>query len=375
MIKKILKWPLIVIGFLVLVKFTFTLLFFIVNKSPLDATAFAPAVAPSKEKFYISSFSPDSKKLYLEFAGINRNVNIGWMDLLSKQVSLYVPGDTQDRFASPSSSADGKQLAVVIKEAANNFEISQIGVIDLESNSYRAVTKSDSFKQFPSFSPDGKKIIYGQSNRIRESGKTRFSDWDIYEVEISTGIERRLTNFCFFEINNPFYFNEGNKFVFSGTPSTCLAPDYAGYQDSQDFLRNYEALYQKNHIFMMIGNETRLKPFLMNGPHANGAFLAQDGKIFFVSRTNEMDGLNLSKFNFDIFVYEVGTIKRLTNLKTYLSGLVASPKGDLVVYKSDPLRKQRHEYWMMDTKNGTHNQINFGDSKSFQHVQLNKQLK
>jgi len=368
--KKILKWFFIILGVVQLIQIVFSLLFFGVIKIPFSTIADAPA----KEQFYVSGFSPDSKKLYLEFADTARNVRIGWMDLPTQKVSLFAPKDTQNQLASPRSSADGKQLAIVIKEEVNNFETSQIGMLDLDSNTYRAITKSNTYKQFPSFSQDGKKIIYAQSNRIRESGKTRFSDWDIYETEVKTGIERRLTSFCFFAVSDPFYLNEGEKFVFSGEPSFCNYPVKGRVQDDPDNRRNYLAQYQGNIIFMMSGVETKLKPFLMNGVDSHGSFLTRDGKIFFVSRTNEIDGIKCCNYNYDIFVYEDGFVKRLTNLKTALSGLVVSPRGDLAAYISDPLRNRSREFWMMDVKKGTHSQINFGNSKLFQVINLVNQL-
>lgn len=368
--KKTLKWFFIIFGVTQLVQLVFSLLFFGVIKTPFNTVADAPA----KEQFYVSGFSPDSKKLYFEFADTARNVKIGWMDLPTQKVSIFAPQDTQNQLASPKSSADGKQLAIVIKEAVNNFETSQIGVLDLDSNTYRAITKSNTYKQFPSFSQDGKKIIYAQSNRIRESGKTRFSDWDIYETEVNTGIERRLTSFCFFSVGDPFYLNAGEKFIFSGEPSFCNYPVKGRGQDSPDNRRNYLTQYQGNTIFVMSGAETKLHPFFMNGADSHGAFLSRDSKIFFVSRTNEMDGIKCCDYNYDLFMYEDGVIRRLTNLKTALSGLVVSPRGDLAAYISDPLRNHSRGYWMMDVNNGTHSQINFGNSKFFQVIDLVNQL-
>lgn len=322
---------------------------------------------PVKEQFAVMGFSPDSKKLYLEFVDTSRHLRIGWMDLVTKQVTLFAPQNTQDELASPSSSADGRQLAIVIKAAASNYDKSQIGVLDLESNTYRAITKSDSYKQFPSFSQDGKKIIYAQPARRRESGKTKFSEWDIYETDVATGVERRLTDFCFFAVSQPFYLEDGEKFVFSGEYPSCNYPS----RNDSDYLA-YEKRYQGNDIFMRrIESEgSPLEPLLQNGKYASEAFMTRNGTIFFVSRTNEMDGIEMGKYNFDIFVYKEDAIKRLTNLKTYLSGLVVSPRGDWATYTSDPSRNRSRENWMMDVNNGIHSRINFGDSKSFQVVNV-----
>lgn len=322
-----------------------------------------------EQQFAVTGFSPDSQKLYLEYLDAERKVKIGWMDLPTKQVSLFMPLDTPDSFGSPSSSSDGKQLAIVIKAAASNFEKSQIGVLDLEKNVYRTITTSDSYKQFPSFSRDGKKIIYAQANRRRESGKTRFSKWDIYETDVNTGIERRLTNFCFFAVSQPFYLDDGERFVFSGEYPSCNYP--SGTNPDH---RAYEKRYQGNDIFMRsVSKESPLEPLFQNGKYASAAFLTRDGKIFFKSITNEMDGIKGGNYNFDIFEYENGVIKRLTDLKTYLSGLVVSPKGDLVAYSSDEKRDRNTEYWIINIKDGSHSPLTIVDSKLFKVINVASQ--
>jgi Tol biopolymer transport system component len=369
-IEKILKWFLIVLGSITAI----TLLYFevtLLSTGPVTKP-FTPAPdIPPKEQFAVMGFSSDSKKLYLEFVDTSHHLRIGWMNFATRQVTLFAPQNTQDELASPRSSADGRQLAIVIKAAASNYEKSQIGVLDLENNTYRAITKSDSYKQFPSFSQDGKKIIYAQAAYRRESGKTRFSDWDIYETDVATGAERRLTEFCFFAVSPPFYLEGGERFVFSGEYPSCNYPSRA----NPDHFA-YEKKYQGNGIFIrrVSGEESPLEPLLQNVKYASEAFLTQDGKIFFVSRTNEMDGVKCCYFNYDIFMYEGGAIKRLTNLKTYLIGLTVSPMGDLAAYMSDPSRRHNvKDYWMMDVKNGTHSKISLGDSKLFQVVNVANQ--
>lgn len=339
-IKKILKWFLIILGSITAIPLLYFVVTLLTTGSATKPFPPAPDAPPeAKEQFAVMGFSPDSKKLYLEFVDTSHHLRIGWMDLATKQVSLFAPQNTQDELASPSSSADGREMAIVIKSAASNYEKSQIGVLDLKSNIYRAITKSDSYKQFPSFSQDGKKIIYAQPDHKRESGKTRFAGWDIYETDVITGVERRLTDFHFSQIDPPHYYLEGGKqFVFSGD-----APRYSNsqhshgahaeadedYKDVQRVRDTYKQQYQDNIIFMMSDSEKTLKPLFLNGKYSSAPFVTRNGTIFFVSRTNEMDGIKCCSYNFDIFVYEGGAIKRLTNLKTYLSGLVASPMVEL----------------------------------------------
>ena len=315
---------------------------------------------PIKEKIHLSDFSPDGNKLYLDYCDTTRHCNLGLYDLSTKRTSLFVPQGTQDAIASPSSSDDGKQLVMVIKEATNNYETSQIGILDLGKNTYQAVTQSPTFKEWPSFSHDGKKIIYAQANRKRESGKTRHSDWDIYEMVIATGAERRLTDFCFFIVDRPQYLEDNERFVFSGEAPTCNFPSHGN--SGIEGYNAYKKQYQGNTIFIRAGVETILKPILMNGPDSHGSALSRDGRIFFISRTNEMDGIKCCNYNFDLFVYGNGVINRITHLKTYLSGFAVSAKGDFIVYLSDIQRNNNNELWMMDVKADLHTKLNLRSS-------------
>lgn len=370
--KRLLAWTAIAIATLLFVYIIFVMLWFMgaINKIPFVKDP------PIKEKIHLSYFSPDGNTLYLDYCDTTRHCNIGQLDLQTQKVSLFVPQGTQDSIASPSSSDDGKQLAVVIKEAASNYETSQIGILDLGKNTYRAVTQSPTFKEWPTFSHNGKKIIYAQANRKRESGKTRFSEWDIYEMELATGAERRLTEFCFFLIDRPQYLEDNERFVFSGEAPGCNYPkpsrpgsreNYTleDYETTQQGRADYKKLYQDNTIFMMTGAETILKPMFMNGPDSHGSIVSRDGKIFFISRTNEMDNSKEYNYNFDLFTYEEGKIHRLTNLKTYLSDYAISAHGERIVYLSDEQRNNNDVLWIMDVAAGTHSKINLGEHNSF----------
>lgn len=340
--------------------------------SSLSSQFGAAVTTVAKEKIRVSDFSPDGEKLYLDYCDASSNCQIGWLDLTSKKVSLFALQNTKDVVSSPSSSDDGKNLTLVIKEAASNYETTQIGILDLEKNTYRAVTRSPTFKEWPSLSHDGKKIIYAQSNRKRESGKTRYSDWDIYEMVIATGEERRLTEFCFFIVDRPQYLVDNEKFVFSGEAPSCNFP-FPDHGDSGIAGYNaYKKQYQGNTIFMLTGVEKILKPMFMNGSDSHGSVLSRDGKIFFISRTNEMDGIKCCNYNYDLFVYETGAVRRLTNLKTVIIGLAVSAHGEQVAYLSDELRNRNNELWAMDVKTGSHAKLNIGERSTFSLININK---
>jgi Tol biopolymer transport system component len=309
---------------------------------------------PRPERFAVISFSPDSKKLYLEYQDLSGNVKIGWKDLLTGKVTLIAPQDSNSKFSAPTSSADGKMLAIQIKDKETNLTSSQLAILDLDSKKYRVITKGYSYKQFPSFSPDNKKIIYARASHITaRQGQAMPAGWDIYEVDVSTGIEKQLTNFSFFAITPPFYLSDGERFIFYGEYPNNYSGGYKAYADK----------YHENGIFIRSANQaTPLEPLFLSGEHSSSPFQIRDGRIFFESRD--------TNWNYDLYVFENGVIKRLTDLKSMLSNPIVSPNGDLIAYTSDVKRNKHTQQWIMDVKNNTHTPLNFRDSKSFEIIKV-----
>ena len=226
-----------------------------ISSLPISWAAEAPLVG----KIRLQAFSPDNSQLFVDYCDAER-CRVAAVALRTGAITLFTPKNLSHELNSPSLSYDGRQLAVVITDPTSAPATSQIGILDLQKKRYRVVTRSPTFKEFPSFAPDGTKIIFAQSNRERREGKTRFSKWDIYEVDIRTGTERRLTDFCFFLVGRPQYLPDGKTFLFSGEP-TCNYPS----RGSPDSHIEYRKRYQDNTIFRMVGGETTLEPLLVRG--------------------------------------------------------------------------------------------------------------
>lgn len=354
----VLKWILIVLGIVQLVMMAFSLWFF--GVIPIR---FLTEQAPKPHaQFAVTGFSPTADRAYLEFAEPGRNLRIGWKDLQTSEVFMLVPKGSDDVLAAPHSSSDGKKLAVVIKEAAYQYTRSQIGILDLDRMTYRPITRGEGYKQLPSFSRDGRKIIYAQSNRVRESGRTRFSQWDFYETDVETGAMTRLTEFCFFAVDNPFYLADGERFIFSGEYPSCNFPS-PGDKGKYDY---YVKIHRENTIFLRTRDDkSPLTPLFYNGETSHSPLLTDDGRIFFISRTNEMDGIKVGNYNYDLFVQEHGNIRRLTNLQTFLTSIAVSPAGDIVAYESDKQRNQERTHWILQVQDGTTSELTLGDPQSF----------
>lgn len=188
----------------------------------------------------------------------------------------------------------------------------------------------------PSFSPDGKRVIFKRSAVKRV--KPKYDDdpllpsrWDIYEIEIETGKERRLTNYEFYLISQPFYLPDGKRFIFSAELSINASPQESGIDRKKR--DKYWDQYRWNTIFIMDDVNNELKPILKNGRHSGEPQIAREGTVVFLSDVNDMDGIaRVGGIYYGLFVFQNGRIRRVINEP--FSGLeyTASPDGEHVVF-------------------------------------------
>lgn len=305
--------------------------------------------------------------LYFDFAGKSSPTSrIAKLDLSSNEGTMYLPDDPGDQIASPSFSSDGQLAAIVISSYADRA-ISQIGILDLGKASYRPVTTSASYKQFPTLSPDGARIIFAQANRKRQSGRTSHSAWDIYEVDVDTGVERRLTSSCLYSVSTPFYL-PGNRFVFAGVHPTCGPPSTQAEADAKaGGLPDSEPVVYSGPI-----GETPCTTVLTRAEFSSHTIAATpSGSLFFIMRTNEMDRIG-GNYNYDLFTQEGRAPWRLTNLRSYVQELTVAADGQTLVYGSDKYRIRASSYWLMDVRSGRQRQILFGDPDTYARVTLSR---
>ena len=102
--------------------------------------------------------------------------------------------------------------------------------------------------------------------RSEKGARTPAADFDVYEVDVETGRETRLTQFKFFRMSKPCYFPDDKKFIvwaeapmaYPGIPNSDKNPAIMGKINKE-----LHAKYKKNSIYVMQGNETELKPYLV----------------------------------------------------------------------------------------------------------------
>lgn len=276
------------------------------------------------------NFSPDNKTLLMTYCPPDSDCTLGMYDFDTARLSVFQPstraGMVHGRF-----SPDGQYIVLTVIKAENS-SIRQIATVSTDGSNYQLLTSSSDHKAFPTVSPDGKRLLLVKAGRERDSGMTRFSRYDIYEMDIASQQEVRLTNFEFFEIFPPMYFPDGEHIIFSGGLSS-------GGRES------FRARFKDNTIFVMSKSQNTLHPAFSRGEFSYAPSISADGtKILFMSKSNDLDGLR-GNFNYDLFVKTPEGIKRLTKLNSVLSDGYISPDGNRVVFLSD--KERNHEPALM----------------------------
>ena len=131
-------------------------------------------------------------------------------------------------------SFDGKYIVFIIipyNKHQEDIADTQIAIMDTDGKNVRKITNTTGFKLYPSFSHSGRKIIFARADKIREKGgRTPVADYDVYEVDVETGRETRLTQFKFYQISNPYYFPDDKTFIFGGdTPLFLYGMTFTAY--------------------------------------------------------------------------------------------------------------------------------------------------
>lgn len=254
----------------------------------------------------------------------------------------------------PSFSSDGKKI--VFLGAHDEYSQNRnICVMNADGSEVRQITNFDftgqkkgdletsNFVIAPSFSPDGKRIIFAKSRLKRERAYplrgSMHTAWDVYEVDVVSGTEHRLTNYDFYEMSWPYYMPDGKRFIFSAE-----GPVNSTGKGPKSF-KEYGEMYQKNFIFIMDGINNELKPAFTYQSHSARPCIMPDGAIIFVSETSAKDSPKATQ---DLFIYKNGQVKRLTQLDSWIEFSTISGDGKYIAFskKSDKKTNDRST-WLM----------------------------
>ena len=200
--------------------------------------------------------------------------------------------------------------------------------MNVDGSGYRVLTEGNIWRGWPSFSPDGRRLIYARSTSFSRQRPYGPINSRIYEIDIATGVERPLTRPAFSRPSRPFYLPDGRRFIFSSPPAFDATGDN----------RQFKQLYGDNTIFVMDEANNRLVPAFTQGSESARPAISRDGaRIVFLAPTNAIDGVH-GFLNFDVFVREADANRHITRLSTFISYVAMAPDGTQIVIIDDRKR-------------------------------------
>jgi Tol biopolymer transport system component len=301
-------------------------------------------------RIVLGGFSPDGKQLALSYCLSETTCKTGIFDLARKRFVPIVAADRDSFYIPGGFSPNGKQLAVTVRHDSDKGAVTQLGLLELATGKLTELTHAPGRRAGPSFSHDGKKIIYAQANRERPLGKTRFVDWDIYEFVLKEGNETRLTEFRFFSVTPPSYVGTDEEFIFSGGGSRAYVSP-TGVQGAEA----YAAIYQDNDIFRLKKNGPRtLQPFFQLDNYSNSPVVSTDGSVIvFTGMSNKLDGIR-TRYTFDLFLFDAKGHKRLTKVgDPFVMSVAMTPNGRTLAFVLESRDQRRaNELKLLDVASG-----------------------
>jgi len=234
------------------------------------------------------SFSADGKKLLFYRHKNNGPCQIQVYDLKNHELCAY-QSPSNEMWTMARYSFDGNHIIMsVIPFEGNRLNLGnmQIAIMDPDGKNFRKITNSYGTKIYPTPSHSGDKIIYAKAASIRKKGRTPAADYDIYEVDIGSGEETRLTWLNIFSfLSPPFEFPDGETIIFSayGVP---------GLPDSLDS--------KDNSFIVKKGDKKRPYPFVIpdgvsisNRNNTRNPLVSMDGKhVYFQALAMNPDGIH-----------------------------------------------------------------------------------
>ncbi len=295
-----------------------------------------------KSEDYINyiSFSPDGKKILFDRKKDDKSYMVHVYDLETGILSAYQPPDNE-RWSMARYSNDGKKIVFSIiprSEKKLQLDKMQLAIMDPDGKNVIKITNSPNPKIYPSFSHSGKKVIYVRAGKIRDEGKTPAADYDVYEIDLETGKEIRLTWFKFFMMSASFYFPDDESIIFSAFSTPSIFPGVAE-NDSETIRKKQAELDAKSlqsfkrlgdNIYIIKKGQKELpEPLIKSKDGLRNPLLTKDGTILFSSWAYKPDGRGEGEQFFQYL--SNGKNRRITNMKNHqIMSAAISLKGDFI---------------------------------------------
>jgi Tol biopolymer transport system component len=282
-----------------------------------------------EEKDSISelSFSHDGKKVVFDRCR-NDGCQIQVYDLETGELAAY-QSPNNERWTMGKYSYDGKKItfSVIPKKPLGGIDLGemQIAVMDADGKNYKKITTGPGAKLYPTFSHNGKKILYARAKRIRQQGQTPAAQYDAWEVNLETGVQEQLT-FCeYYYMGYLSYFPDDERFIYWGEMPSSYKGKEASFVKESPFKKKMDELIPQGKsiygLVVMKGKELFPNPYHFppkTSPHK--PLLSKDGSVLIYEKSESGD----------FYLYSEDVKHRYVGGGGSVNSAAISPNGDLL---------------------------------------------
>ena len=264
--------------------------------------ALAAGIQTAKaEDIRFPRFSPDGKSLIFDRCNPSypERCRIHVYSLETGALGYYKPpsgqtwlqahyADTGDELVFVSMPV-GERARSILSQRENVLLNTQIAVMNLDGSNMQIVTDTIGYKGMPAFSHSGKKVIFAQAEKLRDSGETIAEFWDLQELDLDTG------GVTLFAGRSFGFYQMGMSTYFKGDNSVLLNADAPMDQDGPLQLPtgDYGGQSNNSQIYVLVRGMTTLDaPLFAKYASANDAHMDSKGNIFFLG-TGDSDGTTI----------------------------------------------------------------------------------
>ena len=296
------------------------------------------------------SFSHDGKKVVFDRCR-NEGCQIQVYNLETGELAAY-QSPHNERWTMGKYSYDGKRITFSVIPIKPNDDLElgemQIAVMDADGKNLKKITTGPGAKLYPTFSHNGKKILYACAAYIRKEGRTPAGQYDAWEVNLKTGEQTRLTFYEYFYMSNLTYFPDDERFMYYGDRPGVFE-GLKSYPNEDAFGKKMAELKHQgksiNTVVVMKGKELIPMPYNFGEKfRPEKPLLSQDGSMLIFEKS-----VSAGKF----YLYSPDGNHRLAVNAGPSVSVAISPDGNLIAVipaSSTTL----HTYTVSDGK-GKHN--------------------
>ncbi|MBT3333989.1 MAG: hypothetical protein HN394_20995 [Rhodospirillaceae bacterium] len=256
-----------------------------------------------------------------------RSCHLAAFDLDGSNVKVYAtpPGH---RWQGARFSPDGKAFVFELNDTGRFSN--KLAIMNRASGQWRIIEGSDSFKNWPSYHPNGKQIVFAVFDRTpdnyQSTSHVKTSGADMHNLDLATNKVRALTDFRFAKAGPPHFTGRGDEIVFGGYDPRKFLQD----PNNSHHASSYDELYQTDTIYTV--NETKhdWRPdFVIDGgtslairAYSGHPIPSRGGKIiYFRSNLGKVGRLINSSRSNAIWIRENGQNRKLFNFSA-VTGLI-----------------------------------------------------